>query len=318
MRGILFVILNFLLVAITAQQYSNFIVQSDDSVSFLVELNGVQQLDTAHFDVKVENIDGQSHNVKLSLVGDSNVVVEKALFFQSMGVETTMKLVNVNGEYKLKNFGEVSMGAAPIFENQAMVTYKSGAGNRSMAETPDFENMSKVEVLSYELENGTTMDAYNTTLATSIEPTVFLTTTEEQTGNITDFTVNDSLVMDSVSNLLDSNKVYSEDVLNVVYNYNGEKGCSFPDFEVNELIAEINASPFSSQKIKVAKSGVRNQCLTTSQVEEIANTLEFEDNKLAFVKHAYKFTYDKQNYRSLLKLFNINSTKTDFLEFIKA
>lgn len=126
MRGVLFLILIFELAICNAQEYANFIVQSDDSVRFVLELDGVRQLDSAYYNIKVEGLEDQSHDVRLILASSDSQVIEKALFFQSMGVESTMKLVNLNGEYKLRYFGEVSMGAAPIQENQCVVQYKGG------------------------------------------------------------------------------------------------------------------------------------------------------------------------------------------------
>lgn len=306
MRGIIVIILSFLSVLGVAQELSNFIVRSNDSISFILELDGVRQLDSAYFDIKVEGIEDQSHQVRVILVEDGGQEIEKPLYFQNMGVESTMELVDVDGEYKLKYFGEVSMGAAPIIEGQVITSYKDGRSSKGANSKPNFDQMSKVELYSYELQNSE--------IATSTTDEVV-----EQSPRVDIIpVVNDSLIRDSLSSLLDSNKTYKPEVLSTVYNYSGEKGCSFPNLEVDKLVAEIVETDFSSQKIKLAKNGVRNKCLTTEQVQAIANTLEFEDNKLAFIKFAYAYTFDKENYKNLLSLFNFKNTRNDFLEFINA
>ncbi len=305
MKGFFLIILSWMVTISWAQQEANFIVQSDDSVSFFLEIDGVRQLDTAHFNIKVTGIEEQSHQVRVIIVGEEKVSVEKPLFFQSMDVESTMKLVYLNEEYKLRYFGEVSMGAAPVYENQVIVPCKTSS-SKSVSAQPDVSEMTKVEALSYELQNGT-----NVTTDVTFAPTT-------SPGDVHPVQVSDSAILDSLSPLLDSNEVYDPELLEVVYSYSGEKGCSFPNFKTEELIDSIKRSDFSSQKIKMAKEGVRNQCMTTAQVEKIAQTLEFEDTKLSFVKFAYSYTYDKQNYKTLLKLFNFSNTRTDFLEFIKS
>lgn len=284
-------------------------MKSEDSTKFFLELNGVRQLDTAHYNIKVVGIKNQSNSVKLILLDSNSTSAEKALYFQDMNVESTMKLVLLNGEYKLRYFGEVSMGAAPLEEDQVVVKQKTGKPNNS---APDLASMSKVEMYSYELENNSEL-TFNEEVENLDEGSANVQSEVQPTPH-----VSDSMIMDSLAPMLDSNKVYKPEILEVVYNYDGETGCSFPDFEAAELVSEISASSFSSQKIKVARKGVQGKCLTTAQVEEIASTLEFEDDKLSFIKYAYSYTYDKQNYRSLLKLFNFTNTKSDFLEFIKA
>lgn len=306
MRGLVVFIIGFLSTIGIAQEYSNFIVRSADSIPFILELDGIKQLDSVCYDVKVERINDQAHQVRVLLPQEDSLSIEKALYFQNMGVESTMELVNQDGEYKLKYFGEVSMGAAPIIEGQLVVQYNNGKSSKRIAQ-PNFDEMSKVELYSYELQNNSVIASTNTTEIVSVE-----TDHEELPKPV----VSDSLIRDSLSSLLDSNKTYNPEVLNTVYNYAGKKGCSFPNIEVDDLVAAINEASFSSQKIKVAKNGVRNKCLTTEQVGRIARTLEFEDDKLDFIKFAYNYTYDRENYKSLLKLFNFSNTRTDFLEFI--
>lgn len=307
MRGFSVIVIVFWVACGVAQQYANFIVRSDDSIPFLLELDGVAQLDTAHYDIKVVDISDQSHQVKLLLVENDNQPVEKALYFETMGVESTMELVNLNGEFKLRYFGEVSMGAAPIVEDQVITTYKQGKSkNKSTA--IDTDNMSKVEMYSYELQNNSAM-ATNNVQYTNV--------TSSQVEEVITPPVNDSIVRDSLSSLLDSNKVYSSEVLDLVYSYSGEKGCSFPDFETDILIEEIKRSTFSSQQVKLAKAGVKDKCLTTQQVEQIAGVLEYEDDKLTFIKYAYTYVYDRKNYKNLARLFMISNTRNEFLEFIK-
>lgn len=299
-----------LLVSVNAQKYANFVVQSDDSIKFMLEIDNVLQFDSACNNIKVTDIKDQSHTVRLTIIGNDSQKVEKALFFQSMGVESTMKLVDLDGEFKLRYFGEVSMGAAPLSDNQKVVVWKSNP-NKFVSNQPSSNEMSKVEAYSYEFQNSTDFTF------SGESSVVYSNTTSSVSENVVVSVTNDSLILDSLSPLLDTNKVYSPEVLELVYNYSGEKGCSFPDFEVNDLLRSINESPFSSQKMKLARNGVREKCLTTVQVEKIARTLEFEDDKLSFIKYAYQFTYDKRNYRSLLKLFNFESTKSDFIAFLE-
>lgn len=316
MKGISSLILSLLLLTGFGQQYSNLIVQSDDSVSFLLEVDDILMTDTARCDIKVEEIHGQSHQVKLTLIQHNDQVVQKALYFENMGVEATMKLVNLNGEYKLRYFGEVSMGAAPISENQTLTNYNIESPAQILSPTIDVSQMSKVEAYSYEVTNGTSHTdlVTNETPENNIESEIEVS--EAMDTAVVDY-VQDSLILDSLSNLLNANQVNSPGVLDVVVNYKGDKGCALPDLDVDQLVNRVNSSDFSSQKLKLARTGVKNKCITTDQVELIANSLEFEDEKLAFVKFAYQFTYDQDSYQLLMRLFRIQSTKSDFSNFLK-
>lgn len=296
-----------------AQDGANLIVHADDSTVFILFVDGIQQLDSAWYSIKVTGIEDQSHSVQIKLPDQKDTLLEKPIYFQNLNVESTMKLTQQNGIFKLRYFGEVSMGAAPILEDQVVCEFKS-KGMKSISTNSNIAEMTKVEAYSYEYQNGTNhYSLSNEPNYIANQPSV------DQVEITTNATMEADLIeVDSLNPMLDSSKNYSSEILEVIYNYKGEKGCTVPDFELNQLLSQINDSPFSNQKIKLAKNGVKDQCLATFQVERIANTLAFEDEKLSFIKFCYPFVYDRDNYKKLLSLFNIEQTRNDFINFLNS
>ncbi|MCB9188244.1 MAG: DUF4476 domain-containing protein [Flavobacteriales bacterium] len=311
MRGILIIIVFISTLIGYGQERSNFTILSEDSTMFLLKIDGVLQMDSAWYNVKITGIKDQSHSIQLTLIDHRDTIVEKALYFQEMNIESTMKLVSQNGIYKLRYFGEVSMGAAPVQDDQIVLEYRAKGSSKNVIPSTNISEMSKVEAYSYQLQNNTSAQVLNS------QPTFVGTNTESTAIDlVTSSEINDSIALDSLTFPLDTNRVYEPEILELVYNYKGEKGCSFPDFELEELVETINASSFSNQKLKLAKNGVRDNCLTSLQVEKIANTLEFEDDKLNFIKFAYQFTYDRENYKKLMNMLHFEHTRSSFIEFL--
>jgi hypothetical protein len=98
--------------------------------------------------------------------------------------------------------------------------------------------------------------------------------------------------------------------------YTGYVGCAMPQSKVDNIKAAIDNEGFSSNKMQVAKQATKNKCLTTAQVIEIAEMFSFEDDKLEYVKYAYDFTYDRDNYYQVNSIFSFSSTKDKLNAFL--
>jgi hypothetical protein len=98
--------------------------------------------------------------------------------------------------------------------------------------------------------------------------------------------------------------------------YSGAVGCAMPQSKIDKIKSVIEAESFSEDKMNVAKQATKNKCLTTAQVIEIAELFSFEDEKLAFVKYAYAYTYDVDNYYEINSIFDFSGTKDEFNKFL--
>jgi outer membrane biosynthesis protein TonB len=84
----------------------------------------------------------------------------------------------------------------------------------------------------------------------------------------------------------------------------------------NQLINAIREESFSSNKMDVAKQGIR--CVSVEQVRSIMNEFSFESEKLEFAKFAYPRTVDKENYFMLNSAFSFSSSKAELNKFVQS
>jgi len=71
-----------------------------------------------------------------------------------------------------------------------------------------------------------------------------------------------------------------------------------------------------SNKFKSASHIVKNNSLSTAQVEQILLLFNFENNKLELAKDAYLNTVDKKNYPMLFDQFSYSSSKRELEKYI--
>jgi hypothetical protein len=95
-------------------------------------------------------------------------------------------------------------------------------------------------------------------------------------------------------------------------------GCSqaMSASDFSEAKKAIESKGFEDTKLSTAKQIVKNNCLNTNQVKEIANLFGFEKTKLDFVKLAYDKTVDKNNYFKLGDIFGFSSSVDDLNNFL--
>jgi hypothetical protein len=56
--------------------------------------------------------------------------------------------------------------------------------------------------------------------------------------------------------------------------------------------------------------------MSSDQVVQICNLFSFEESKLAFAKHAYRYCTDPNNYFKVNNVFSFSTSKEDLSEFI--
>ena len=99
-------------------------------------------------------------------------------------------------------------------------------------------------------------------------------------------------------------------------NYTGEKGCLNPIKDNSEIIKLINKEFFSINKIKTAKIIIHKSCLSVSDIIEIINLFEFDDQKLELALYSYFNLYDIENYFKVKNYLLLNSSKESFQNFL--
>jgi hypothetical protein len=97
--------------------------------------------------------------------------------------------------------------------------------------------------------------------------------------------------------------------------YEGYAG-AMNDREFRQVLNSISDEWLESNKFKSASHIVKNNSLSTAQVEQILLLFNFENNKLELAKDAYLNTVDKKNYPMLFDQFSYSSSKRELEKYI--
>jgi hypothetical protein len=80
---------------------------------------------------------------------------------------------------------------------------------------------------------------------------------------------------------------------------------------------EIKEITFEDNRMKIAKKLTKNVCLSKAQIKEITQIFAFENTRIEYLKYAYDFCYDKQDYYQLGNVLNFSKTKDELNDFLK-
>ncbi|MFY0645036.1 MAG: DUF4476 domain-containing protein [Bacteroidia bacterium] len=83
------------------------------------------------------------------------------------------------------------------------------------------------------------------------------------------------------------------------------------------LLGVMNNASFDGDKLSIAQQYVQSNGVTSVQVLQMADAMDFETNKLAFAKYAYQYTVDPENYFMVNKTFDFSSSIRSLNNFIK-
>lgn len=88
-----------------------------------------------------------------------------------------------------------------------------------------------------------------------------------------------------------------------------------PD-EVNAMAARMKAQSFDSDRLALGKVIVASATLTASQIALLARTIDFSNTQVEFLKYAYQYCFDKENYYTTVDVLTFNSDKKKVLDYI--
>jgi len=95
--------------------------------------------------------------------------------------------------------------------------------------------------------------------------------------------------------------------------------CQSPmtSFDFNDAKTAIEEKTFDDSKTTLAKQITRANCLTSEQIKDIMNVLDYEDSRLEYAKFAYDFVYDPNNYYKVNSAFEFELTIEELEEFLE-
>lgn len=97
-------------------------------------------------------------------------------------------------------------------------------------------------------------------------------------------------------------------------------GCVFPasSADMGNLKGSIQKQSFSDNKMNVAKTFLKNKCLSVSQIKDVMGLFSFEADKLSFAKLAYDRCVDKENYYMVSDAFSFSSSNDELTDYINS
>lgn len=105
----------------------------------------------------------------------------------------------------------------------------------------------------------------------------------------------------------------------VLPGYDGYYGCPYPMEKDDFSLAKqsIESKGFTESSLSLTKDILSSNCLLTSQVCELIELFDFEDDKLEIAKLAYGSTLDVGNYFKVNDAFEFESSIEELDEYIR-
>lgn len=90
--------------------------------------------------------------------------------------------------------------------------------------------------------------------------------------------------------------------------------CTFD--EVEHIYQQICKESFDDGRLSVAKSLVTNKHLGSHQIKRLTQAFKFDDTKVQFLKYAYSYCIDPNNYADCLEELSFDSDRKRVREFL--
>lgn len=295
---------------IVKAQNSNLVIFSENGERFQVVLNGILQNAQTETNVMITDLIAPSYQVKILFENPAIPDLEKTIYFQEMNVQLTLKLKqNKKGEYKLRMFNAVPLAQAPP---------------RAPAQ--------QVVVYTTVPATTTTMTHSTTTTTTHGQPVG----AENVNMNVNVGGVNMNVNVNATGTGVSTSSTYSEThttttttttgghahsgTTYVLPGYSGPYGCPYPmtPHDFADAKRSIAAKDFSDSKLRMAKQIIDSNCLLSSQVMELMQLFDFEDDRLEIAKYAFGYTLDYGNYYKVNDAFEFETTIDELDEYIQS
>ena len=94
------------------------------------------------------------------------------------------------------------------------------------------------------------------------------------------------------------------------------RGSHMNDSDFSELLEAVNDKTYDNDKVMLAKQVTKVNCLTSSQVKQIMETLTYDSGRLEFAKYAYPYVYDQGKYYTVNDAFTYSSNSKELSKFV--
>lgn len=322
MKRIFSILSFFAIVHFTFAQTSNLVVFSDGSENFTLFVNGVRQNGTPASNVRATGLVGDMCKVRVVFEKGAIPEITRNLMLD-IGLEQNYSIVkNKKGEFVLR-----LNGSGPI-QNTADVASLPAAPRASVAPSsppaPSTTTSSSVTTVTTTTQQQKAVPGENVSMTMNtpegnVSLSVSVSGGDNATGAVAVSGVNmtGSVTTTSTTTTTSSStQVGNTQVRQEAASAAPAKNCAFTDSDFASAVSSIKSKSFADVKMSTSKQAIRNRCLTTKQAKQIIELFDFEEDKLAFAKHAYASVSDKENYFQVSDLFDHASTQDEFNEFL--
>lgn len=278
------------------QKTGNLTVFSEDGDKFYLILNGEKQNNLPQTNLRVEELPQPYYNAKiifadstLATISKNNLMIADA---ENQMMDVTYKIrKDKSGKPKLNYFSSIEV-------------------------KKDFIPPAGVHVYHYgrpamvQVSNGTTLTT--TTTTTTYGDGVSMNMNGMGVG--LNVTITEPQVQTTTTTVTTSENYPNNNQGTAT---RGCNGLPMGNTDFNAALKSIEKGSFEDTKLSAAKAVASKNCLSTDQVVKICKLFSFEDNKLAFAKHAYAFTTDRKNYFKVADVFTFSSNKEELNNFIE-
>lgn len=88
------------------------------------------------------------------------------------------------------------------------------------------------------------------------------------------------------------------------------------DTLVNDIINQLKSTSFDSDRLPLARTLLSSMLFTSEQIARIAQSLDFSNSQVEFLKYAYRFCCDPRNYGRALEVLTFSSDRKKVSDYI--
>ncbi len=301
MKKLLLLLSFFISIALfsNAQKTGNLTVFSEDGDKFYLVLNGEKQNDKPQTNIRVEELPQPYYSAKIIFADSAMATISKNLQIS----DPDNKMMDVTYRIRKDKQGKVKLNPYSAIEVQ-----------------PDFVAAEGVYVRRWGQKGGKggiTQTTKTTATSNTVDASV------NAPGISMNVSINDPDMTSTTTTTTHSSSSSSHSNHSSSHNSNhnsnsNDNDCRWAMKQTDFSAAKktVADAAFEETKLSTAKSIVASNCLSSDQVVALCNLFSFEDTKLAFAKHAYKYSTDPKNYFKVNNVFSFDSSKDELSKFI--
>jgi hypothetical protein len=88
------------------------------------------------------------------------------------------------------------------------------------------------------------------------------------------------------------------------------------DDEVDSMLVRMRAQPFDNDRLSLGKVIVASSHLTAMQIARLAETIDFSNSQVEFLKYSYGYCIDPTNYFRAVDVLTFTADKRKVLDYI--